>query len=250
MRVSMRRADRAGDSRSLRIVCTIAKAAYGYVGGTQDNHVVQALVSFFCDAGLHVATYDTRGVGSSGGRMTWTMRAESRDYQTVVDAMAARVETHGTPELYLCVRRPSYAGIQRGCDPVRCESSPRASTAEAPKGWETAQVRYVLLAYPLGVRWALTCLSGNYFQHAIERVVERAATEPNVAALVLTTTADQFTSAAVRRPSHAVLLHMDYVSRIYAQVQRPAYCLASAGPLFCVARGARRARRRAPRMVH
>lgn len=108
----------------MRIVCTIAKAAYGYVGGTQDNHVVQALVSFFCDAGLHVATYDARGVGSSGGKMTWTMRAESRDYQAVVDAMAARVETHGTPELYLCVCRSSHAGIQRGCDPVRCETHP------------------------------------------------------------------------------------------------------------------------------
>ncbi|WFD38755.1 uncharacterized protein MJAP1_001719 [Malassezia japonica] len=156
-------------------------APYGYVGGTQDNHVVQALVSFFCDAGLHVATYDARGVGSSSGKMTWTMRAESRDYQAVVDAMAARVETHGTPELYLC-------GYSAGAI--------QASTAEAPQGWETAEVRYVLLAYPLGVRWALTCLSGTYFQNAVERVVKRAATEPNVAALVLTTTADQFTSAA------------------------------------------------------
>lgn len=129
-------------------------------------------------------------------------------------------------------------------------NSPRASTAEAPQGWETAQVRYVLLAYPLGVRWALTCLSGTYFQNAVERVVKRAATEPNVAALVLTTTADQFTSAAVRRPSHAVILYMDHLPRIYARVQRPAPRLASAGPLFCDARGARLARRRAPRMVH
>lgn len=56
-------------------------AAYGALGGCMDDHVVELLARTFLAHGVHVATFNARGVRGSGGRVSWTSRPECEDYQ-------------------------------------------------------------------------------------------------------------------------------------------------------------------------
>lgn len=121
--------------------------------------------------------------------------------KAVVDAVLSEI---GPPsadaELYLCVcTRSSHKGIQCRCITVRGLLISRASTAHAPRSgaWSEVPLRYVLLSYPLGVRWVLTSFHGSFFQRALEQMVRKCA-EGDTRALLVTTTRDQFTSASVR----------------------------------------------------
>lgn len=97
-----------------------AHTAYGYVGGTQDDPVVQTLAAILVSYGIAVATYNARGVGTSGGRVSWTMRAESEDYQAIVDQMQELiVPSTDSPHVVLGVRACTDAGVQCRCACVR-----------------------------------------------------------------------------------------------------------------------------------
>lgn len=120
--------------------------------------------------------------------------------EAVVDAALTEI---GPPsadaELYLCVcTNNSPKGIQCWRTAVRGSLTSRASTAHAPRtgAWSEVPLRYVLLSYPLGVRWALTSFHGSFFQRALEQMVRKCA-EGNTRVLLVTTTRDQFTSASV-----------------------------------------------------
>ena len=66
--------------------------------------------------------------------------------------------------------------------------------------WEGASVAYVLISYPIGVRWALAPLHGSYFERALAACVRgnadggAAASHGNV--FLAYGDRDQFTSAA------------------------------------------------------
>ena len=52
---------------------------YGFLGGSQDEPIVQLLVGHYLTQGMHVMTYNARGVQPSQGRVSWTMRPECED---------------------------------------------------------------------------------------------------------------------------------------------------------------------------
>lgn len=142
---------------------------YAFLGGTQDDPVVQQLAAVFRD--FLVVTFDSRGAGASGGRTSWTFVPECRDYQAVVDWALG---TFGVPRDATLV----FCGYSCG--------ALQASAARAP-GW--ADVRYVLVSYPLDVVWLVTCFGGRHFRRCLAEAAERRV-------LLMYGTADQFTSAA------------------------------------------------------
>ncbi|KAK0561608.1 hypothetical protein OC844_003131 [Tilletia horrida] len=55
---------------------------YGSLGGSFDDHVVCALAEhLLVQRRFEVVTYNSRGVGQSTGRASWTGAAEADDYQ-------------------------------------------------------------------------------------------------------------------------------------------------------------------------
>lgn len=167
---------------SLLIVRTMSLIpAYGYVGGDQDNPVVLTLVRHFLAQQVHVVTYNARGVKDSEGRISWTMRPECDDMQSVVQyAMAkAKLDT-STPTLYV-------VGYSAG--------SLQASTVRPDLGdgaWADARLHYLLLSYPLGVRWLLTCLHTGYHVQALDALLRK----DSIKVTMVYGTRDQFTGAS------------------------------------------------------
>lgn len=45
---------------------------YGRLGGSKDDHVVQALAHLLADEGFLVVRFDARGAGESTGSTSWT----------------------------------------------------------------------------------------------------------------------------------------------------------------------------------
>jgi len=159
----------------------VLTSAYGYVGGDQDNPVVLMLVRHFLAQQMHVVTYNARGVAGSEGRISWTMRPECEDMQSVVQyAMEHASLATPTPTLYV-------VGYSAG--------ALQASTVR-PKltygAWAHAHLHYLLLAYPLGVRWLLTCLQTGYYVFALDALLR----DEHMGLTIVYGTSDQFTGAS------------------------------------------------------
>lgn len=154
---------------------------YGFLGGSQDEPMVQLLVGHYVKRSMHVMTYNARGVPPSQGRVSWTMRSECEDMRLALAyAMDRATPDTRTPTVHV-------AGYSAGSIQA---SSVRPTLAGR---WSDANVSYLLLSYPLGVRWALTCLHTSFFAHALDELVAR--TSDHVSVHVIYCTRDQFTSA-------------------------------------------------------
>jgi alpha/beta superfamily hydrolase len=72
-------------SKPLRLILgTIADVALS---------VVQMLRDMLCNQGIATLVYNSRGVGKSTGRASWTGEPERRDYQAVVEWMVEHGES-------------------------------------------------------------------------------------------------------------------------------------------------------------
>lgn len=80
---------------------------------------------------------------------------------------------------------------------VRWLTSASVATCRYEGAWQNAVPHYLLVAYPLGVRWALTCGKGAYFADTWKERADALAQRHGSALLVITTH-DQFTRHSVR----------------------------------------------------
>lgn len=143
--------------------------------------MVLALVRHFLAQQVHVVTYNARGVGGSDGHISWTMRPECEDMQSVVQhAMAHASLTTSTPVLYVV----GYSAGALQASTVRHEPTTGA--------WAHATFHYVLLAYPLGVRWLLTCLHTRYYVDSLDALLR----DSQVGLTIVYGDVDQFTGAS------------------------------------------------------
>jgi hypothetical protein len=83
------------------------------------SSVVQALKDTLCREGVPVLLYNSRGVGKSSGRASWTGEPERKDYQAVTDWLVNfkakdildfSGETKRTLEVFCCVSEISFFG--------------------------------------------------------------------------------------------------------------------------------------------
>ena len=151
------------------------------MGGDQDDPVVLALVRHFLAQQVHVVTYNARGVSGSEGRISWTMRPECEDMQSVVQyAMEHTPLATSAPTLYV-------VGYSAGALQA---STVRPKLADG--AWSQARLHYLLLAYPLGVRWLLTCLQTGYYVRALDALLR----DEQRGLTIVYGTNDQFTGAS------------------------------------------------------
>lgn len=92
------------DSPTSRSLAVIAHP-YGFLGGTQHDHVVVATARRLARLGITALTYDSRGCGASSGRASWRGEAERRDYERMIEWL---VERHGASAttIFTCVSSP------------------------------------------------------------------------------------------------------------------------------------------------
>ncbi|PWN40684.1 hypothetical protein IE81DRAFT_348981 [Ceraceosorus guamensis] len=140
---------------------------YAPLGGSQRDATVQRVAQVFLQSGITTYTYDARGAGASSGKTSWSGKAEILDFQTVADwalerqvladreCTAAKAEEDGSKKVQVFA-----AGYSAG--------SLAASHYTAPQPHETF---YLLVSYPLNVRWALSLFASTSHQEAVRKCV-------------------------------------------------------------------------------
>lgn len=73
---------------------------YGFLGGTQHDHLVVSLARRFAQLGITSLTYDSRGYGKSQGRATWRGQQERQDCERVIEWFVAREKA---TRIFTCV---------------------------------------------------------------------------------------------------------------------------------------------------
>lgn len=133
-------------------------AAYGWLGGTQDDRVVKYLARYFAtECELVAVTYNARGVARSSGRSSWTCRPEAADYQvraahTRSDVRHSSITCLSTTlprsssliYTYACVTR-ALAADDRATAPGRlrtCSQSDPLTTARRQCAWRPARTAH------------------------------------------------------------------------------------------------------------
>ncbi|KOS15601.1 hypothetical protein Malapachy_2620 [Malassezia pachydermatis] len=173
-----------GPSRGLAVIAH----PYGFLGGSQDDVTVKIIARILTQQGLYAVTYNARGIGESEGRGSWSLQPEAFDMRLVVQQAMEQTPAFTStsrPLLYI-------VGYSAG--------SLQASTVRPMKTgrWADAYVQYVLLSYPLGVRWALTSFHTLKFNAALEELIRLDKSSSSTSVCVIYTTRDQFTSQEVR----------------------------------------------------
>ncbi|KAH8915875.1 hypothetical protein BT69DRAFT_1356190 [Atractiella rhizophila] len=144
----------------------------GRLGGNQRDPVVAVARRTLTERGWDVVTFDSRGVGGSGGRGSFTGTDEGNDYQTLIDGYVipklseaiTKDPTAPKAELLLC-------GYSAGS---------LYSTYAFPSSSSTASIKiplhiaHLLISYPLSVLWALTAFHASTFQSKLKDLVTRA----------------------------------------------------------------------------
>lgn len=71
----------AGHSRTDRHPSSSFAAAYGYLGGSLSDYIVTTIARALNTNGYRTVRFNSRGVGKSGGKGSWTGEVEGRDYE-------------------------------------------------------------------------------------------------------------------------------------------------------------------------
>ncbi|KAH7018384.1 Alpha/Beta hydrolase protein [Microdochium trichocladiopsis] len=80
---------------------------YAMMGGCYDDRIVDLIGGVFLHAGYMVATFNFRGASPSGGRTSWTSKAEQADYMSVVGFLAHYVHYLDPPFQSIHEDKPS-----------------------------------------------------------------------------------------------------------------------------------------------
>jgi len=124
--------------------------------------------------------YNSRGVGHSGGSISFTAAAESQDLRDVV--LHALNEIEQVTEILLLGY--SFGTLPVSLHPVRLTNSP-----DKPQISPDLTIQHVLISYPLSVLWFLTLFHSGTYTNALKQLVA----EPGADVLVIHGDADQFT---------------------------------------------------------
>lgn len=107
---------------------TPAKTAYGFLGGSLADGVVKAVRTFLLSANFRVVRFNSRGVGRSGGKASWTGRPEADDFRvsgqdTVPhDARFQRTDLSDNYASTDCRRCVRHTALARPPNHIRCNA--------------------------------------------------------------------------------------------------------------------------------
>lgn len=153
--------------------------------------MLQSLRPLFTNQGYHVLLFNSRGVGGSSGRASFTGIAEVRDLEGIV--RWAIDELFDVQHVVLMVRVFFQGSLLSNIAQGYSHGSLIASMHPSVIHVESNQIHVhrILLSYPLSVRGWLTFFSSDKYQNALTSIIEH---EPESRILVLYGTSDQFTS--------------------------------------------------------
>lgn len=152
--------------------------------------VVVSVANALLQHGYRVIRFNSRGVGSSQGKASWTGEAEAADFQAIVQQGAANFggdqssSTAHEPGSHPAGVPLIIAGYSAGAmyaSAVRLASYPPPFTAAA--------TTYLLISYPLDKLWALSCCKTSTWKRRMIAIAPERL-------VLVQGTQDQFTKAA------------------------------------------------------
>lgn len=203
-----RNSGHAGFAGDVATRVAIIAHPYGFLGGSLHDHVVQTLKDTLCREGVPVLLYNSRGVGKSSGRASWTGEPERKDYQAVTDWLVNfkakdildfSGETKRTLEVFCCGY--SYGSLMASCASLLPKNPVNPDLQVV--------LRYILISPPLSnfIGFLLTPFRSGQFMKALERIISRDAEQSSVIssgeakarALIAYGTRDTFTQTETYR---------------------------------------------------
>ncbi|KAJ3526139.1 hypothetical protein NMY22_g10285 [Coprinellus aureogranulatus] len=128
---------------------------WAWLGGRMNDPVLFSLEDVLHDNGYHVLRYNSRGVGRSTGRATFTGIEEGKDLEAVVRRAVRELENVTTVVIIGYSHGSLITTLHPGLD------------QELPH----IQLAYVLLSYPLGPRSFLTLFKGSYYDQKLDEII-------------------------------------------------------------------------------
>jgi len=144
---------------------------WSWLGGRMDDQVLHSVSNTLLGQGYHVIRFNSRSVGRSTGRASFTGLPESRDFQDVVRWGMNQVGNVGTVAL---------VGYSHGCLPVLLHPL-------HPQPVETA---HILISFPLSPLPFLTAFHSSTYTSALSALTSN----PQARVLILYGDRDQFTA--------------------------------------------------------
>ncbi|KAK2463445.1 hypothetical protein APHAL10511_004531 [Amanita phalloides] len=143
---------------------------WSWLGGQMHVPVLGMLTKSLGNKGFHTVRFNSRGVGSSTGRATFTGMEEGKDLEAVVQWAISRV----TDVERLVLIGYSHGGLIVSLHPILTH----------------IKTSHVLLSYPLSPRGWITMFHGSAYQNKLEMLVRDERSD----VLVIHGDADEFTS--------------------------------------------------------
>lgn len=143
---------------------------WAWLGGRMEDPVLQTIVSPLHAQGYDVLRYNSRGVGQSTGRSSWTGKSEAQDLQELIQWAVMSMSSVRS----LVLVGYSYGSLIVSLHPVLPDT----------------RTSHVLLSYPLSPRHWLTAFHGRHYTNALNTLLS----DPRADVLVVYGDADNFTS--------------------------------------------------------
>ncbi|CAO1638767.1 unnamed protein product [Sympodiomycopsis kandeliae] len=162
---------------------------YGFLGGSLSDPVTLCIGRVLAEAsGYRTVRFNSRGVGQSGGKGSWTGEAEANDYQCVVDQSVQQF-AQDFPQAQ--GRHLVIAGYSAGS---LYASAVRISTL--PQQFDPESVTYILVSYPLDKIWALSLFHASKWSQRLGELVFSSSTVKPNRVLVIQGSQDEFTKSS------------------------------------------------------
>ncbi|KDQ56986.1 hypothetical protein JAAARDRAFT_131498 [Jaapia argillacea MUCL 33604] len=146
---------------------------WSWLGGSKDDPTLHILAACFEDCGYHVLRFNSRGVGKSTGRASFTGFSEAQDLRDIVKWGIDTV-----PD----IRHVVILGYSHGS----------LIASLHPSLPPPVQIHHILLSYPLGPRSWLTAFRSSTYASALSDLIA----DPSSDILVIYGDRDEFTGIA------------------------------------------------------
>ncbi|TFK28410.1 alpha/beta-hydrolase [Coprinopsis marcescibilis] len=149
---------------------------WSWLGGQMNDPVLRSLDGVLKQAGYHVLRYNSRAVGRSTGRSSFTGFDEAKDLEAIVEWASENM-----PQL----RDVALIGYSHGSLVASLHPPRKYQSSES----ESVNIRHILISYPLGPRSFLTLFRHSFYEKKLEELVQ----DPQSKVLILYGDRDEFT---------------------------------------------------------
>ncbi|KZT42157.1 alpha/beta-hydrolase [Sistotremastrum suecicum HHB10207 ss-3] len=144
---------------------------WSWLGGRMHDHVIETLSSSFIQRGFHTIVFNSRGVGASTGRASFTGFPEVEDLKEIIKWGVSKIQNVQS----VTILGYSHGSLIASLHPLL---DPPISTS------------HILLSYPLSTRSLLTLFKSSTYSSGLRSLLQ----EPSSNVLIIYGDEDNFTS--------------------------------------------------------